>query len=215
VLIAGTSVGFDATAQPVQAGPARLFIGARSDPFFADADGSFHGFKWTGQDAFADRNVQSIILEVPNDMLSSDPEVGVWATVSMRSDGGIVQVDRGGHPTINPFINPNNVKNEYNLRHPVDDIANYLQLWSMFLEEHGYPAEEAEAAARIVLPDILRYDRTKPTAYPDGRALTDDAFSARFAWMSNGTIGPDGLKPHDDLLTGFPYLGVPNVYPVG
>jgi hypothetical protein len=33
VLIAGTSVGFDATAQPVQAGPARLFIGARSDPF--------------------------------------------------------------------------------------------------------------------------------------------------------------------------------------
>jgi hypothetical protein len=37
----------------------------------------------------------------------------VWATVSVRRDGAIVQVDRGGHPTINPFVNPNNIKNEY------------------------------------------------------------------------------------------------------
>jgi hypothetical protein len=215
VLIAGTPVGFDAAARPVQAGLARLFTGVRSDPFFADADGSFHGFKWTGQDAFADRNILSIALEVPSDMLSTDPVIGVWATVSVRRDGALVQVDRGGHPTINPFINPNNVKNEYNLRQPADDLANYLQLWSKLLEDNGYSPEEAGKAALIVLPDILRYDRTKPAAYPNGRALTDDVFSARFAWLSNGTIPPDGLKPHDDLLAEFPYLGVPNLYPVG
>jgi hypothetical protein len=215
VLIAGTPVGFDATARPVQAGQARLFMGVRSDPFFADADGSFHGFNWTGQDAFAGRNILSIALEVPSDMLSTDPVIGVWATVSLRRDGALVQVDRGGHPTINPFINPNNVKNEYNLRHPADDLGNYLQLWSKLLEDNGYPPEEARKAAQIVLPDILRYDRTKPAAYPNGRALTDDAFSARFAWMSNGKIPPDGLKPHDDLLAEFPYLGVPNLYPAG
>jgi Domain of unknown function (DUF4331) len=58
-------------------GPVRLFIGVRSDPFFAHADGSFHGFKWTGQDAFADRNIQSIALEVPNDMLGSESAIGV------------------------------------------------------------------------------------------------------------------------------------------
>jgi hypothetical protein len=215
VLIRDTPVGFDASARPVQAGPVRLFTGVRSDPFFADADGSFHGFQWTGQDAFADRNILSIALEVPNDMLSVDPAIGVWGTVSVRRDGAIVQVDRGGHPTINPFVNPNNVKNEYNLRQPADDLANYLELWTKFLEGNGYPPEEARKAALIVLPDILRYDRTKPTAYPNGRALTDDAFSARFAWMSNGKVGPDGLKPHDDMLTEFPYLGVPNLYPVG
>jgi hypothetical protein len=215
VLIAGTPVGFDATARPVQAGPVRLFTGVRSDPFFADADGSFHGFKWTGQDAFADRNILSIALEVPNDMLSAEPEIGVWATVSVRRDGALVQVDRGGHPTINPFINPNNVKNEYNLRQPADDLANYLQLWSKLLEGNGYSPEEAEVAARIVLPDILRYDRTKAAGYPNGRTLTDDVFSARFAWLSNGKIPADGLKPHDDMLTEFPYLGVPNLYPVG
>jgi hypothetical protein len=65
-----------------------------------------------------------------------------------------------------------------------------------------------------VLPDILRYDRGKPVGYPNGRAMTDDTFSLRFAWMSDGKIPPQGLKPHDDLLAELPYLGPPNVYPV-
>jgi Domain of unknown function (DUF4331) len=214
VLIADTPVGFDASAEPVDAGPVRLFLGVRSDPFFADADGAFHGFQWTGKDAFADRNILAIALEVPNDMLGTDPAIGVWATVSVRRDGAIVQVDRGGNPTINPFINPNNIKNEYNLRQPVDDLANYLDLWSKLLEGNGYSPEEARKAALIVLPDVLRYDRDRPTAYPNGRALTDDVFSARFAWLSHGKIGRDGLSPHDDMLPRFPYLGVPNRYPV-
>jgi hypothetical protein len=215
VLVAGTPVGFDATAEPVQAGPIRLFIGVRSDPFFADADGSFHGFKWTGQDAFADRNIQSIAMEVPNDLLSPDPTIGVWASVCVRQNGEILQVDRGGHPTINPFVSPNNTKNEYNVRQPVDDVANYLEIWSKFLETNGgYSPEDARTAALIVLPDILRYDRSQPASYPNGRTLTDDAFGSRFAWMSNGKIGSQGLKPHEDLLSDFPYLGVPNIYPV-
>jgi Domain of unknown function (DUF4331) len=110
---------------------------------------SFHGFQWTGQDAFADKNVLSIVMEVPHDMLSADPMIGLWVSVSQRQrDGSLVQVDRGGHPTINPFVNPNNVKNTYNLGQPV---------------------------------------RQDP---------------------------PQGLNPHADLLTEFPYLGPPNVYPV-
>jgi hypothetical protein len=214
VLVSGTPVGFDASAEPVRAGRVRLFIGVRSDPFFADADGSFHGFKWTGQDAFADRNILSIAMEVPDDMLGPDPAIGVWATVSERRGDEIVQVDRGGHPTINPFVNPNNVKNEYNMRQPADDLANYLELWSKLLESNGYTPEAAREAALIVLPDILRYDRSRPAAYPNGRAITDDVFSARFAWLTNGRVGPDGLKPHDDMLSGFPHLGVANLYPV-
>jgi hypothetical protein len=220
-LIQDTEVGFDGTALPVQAGPCRLFTGTRSDPFFADADGVLHwlidgqhgNFQWTGTDTFAGANILSIALEVPNEMLSTDSAIGVWASVSVRRDDEIVQVDRGGHPTINPFVNPNNVKNEYNLRQPVDDLANYLELWSELLENNGYSAAEARTAALIVLPDILRYDRGRPTAYPNGRALTDDVFSERFAWMTNGKVGPDGLKPHGDMLAEFPYLGVPNRYP--
>ena len=179
ILVADIPVSFDDAARPVQAGPVRLSIGVRSDPFFADADGSFHGFRWTGQDAFADRNILSIALEVPNDMLSPDPTIGVWVSVSVRRDGSIVQVDRGGHPTINPFVSPNDTKNEYNRRQPVDDVANYLEIWSKFLEANGgYSPEEARTAALVVLPDILRYDRSQPVAYPNGRSLTGDAFSA-------------------------------------
>jgi muconolactone delta-isomerase len=57
---------------------------------------------------------------------------------------------------------------------------------------------------------ILRYDRSVPAAYPNGRTLTDDVYSMRHAWLTYGRVGPDGLKPHDDLLNEFPYLGLPN-----
>jgi hypothetical protein len=49
----------------------------------------------------------------------------------------------------------------------------------------------------------------KPATYPNGRILTDDVYSLRFAWLSNGKIRPTGLKPHDNLLAHFPYLGPP------
>ena len=210
VLIEAAPVGFDATAHAVQAGTCRLFLGVRSDPFFADAEGALHGFQWTGQDTFAGKNILSIALEVPNAMLGADPLVGVWATISLCRDGKLIQMDRGGHPTINPFINPDSAKDEYNLRQPADDVANYLEPWSKLLEEHGYLPDEAKAAALTVLPDILRYNRAQPASYPNGRKLTDDVYSARFAWLTHGQITSDGLKPHADPLPDFPYLGVPN-----
>jgi hypothetical protein len=210
VLADAVPVGFDATAQPVQAGPCRLFVGARSDPFFADAEGALHGFKWTGHDDFADKDVQCIALEVPDDMLGRDPLVGLWATVSVRRDGTLVQVDRGGHPTLNPFINPEYAKDAFNAADPADDVATYLEPWKRILVQNGYAEAEATAAASTVLPDILRYDRARPAAYPNGRALTDDVFSARMMFLSNGAAAPDGLPPHDDLRTEFPYLGPPH-----
>jgi len=203
-------VSFDGTAQPVQAGRIRLFAGLRSDPFFADVEGALHGFDWTGHDDFADNNVDSIVLEVPDDMLGG-PVIGVWASISRYHDGVLEQLDRGGNPTINPFINPDGEKNLFNSRQPADDVANYLGPWSKILENAGgYSPEAAKTAALEVLPDILHYDRSKPATYPNGRIPTDDVYSMRFAWLTNGKVPPTGLKPHDDLLAGFPYLGPPN-----
>jgi Domain of unknown function (DUF4331) len=224
MLTASLPVGFDAAARPVQAGPVRLFAGVRSDPFFVDFDGTVHGFQWTGVDTFAGKNIQSIALEVPNDLLGAGPMIGGWATISLRRDRLLVQMDRGGHPTINPFLNPDGAKDLYNARQPADDVANYLGPWSQLLQANsgyspspllqdrgGYASpEQAKAAAMLVLPDILRYDRTQPAHYPNGRVPTDDVYSIRWAWLSNGKIPPTGLKPHDDLLANFPYLGPPN-----
>jgi hypothetical protein len=213
LLLSFIPVSFDATVEPVkfgESGSGRLCAGLRSDPFFADVEGALHGFQWTGHDDFAGNNVDSIALEVPSDMLGPGPVIGVWATISVRRDGLLSQVDRGGNPVINPFINPDGTKNLYNSRQPADDMANYLEPWSTILENGGYEPEAARAAARQVLPDILHYDRTKLAAYPNGRVPADDVYSMRFAWLTNGRIPPTGLKPHDDLLAHFPYLGPPH-----
>jgi Domain of unknown function (DUF4331) len=214
VLAEGIPVSFGGTAQPVQAGRIRLAAGLRSDPFFAAVEGALHGFAWTGHDDFAGNNVDSIVLEVPDDMLGG-PVIGVWASISRYTDDGTLeQLDRGGNPTINPFINPDGQKNLFNSRHPADDVADYLEPWSAILQNAGgYTPGQARAAALQVLPDMLRYDRTKPATYPNGRVLTDDVYSLRFAWLTNGKVPPSGLKPHDDLLASFPYLGPPNPDP--
>jgi hypothetical protein len=61
-----------------------------------------------------------------------------------------------------------------------------------------------------VLPDILRYDRDRPAAYPNGRTLTDDVLDARLAMLTNGRVTGDHIGPHADLLAEFPYLGDPH-----
>ena len=210
VLIEATPVGFDARAMPVQAGSCRVFIGKRSDPFFADAEGYFHGLKWTGNDNFVNANILTIALEVPNEMLGRGPVIGVWMTVSLRRNGMLVQMDRGGNPSFNPILNADDIKDGFNSTDPVDDVKNYLKPLSETLEKHGYRPDEATAAALTLLPDILRYDRTMPAHYPNGRVMTDDAFSARVAFLTHGRVTSQGLKPHDDLLAELPFLGPPN-----
>ena len=150
------------------------------------------------------------MLEVPDDMLGG-PVIGVWASISRRRDGVLEQMDRGGNPTINPFINPDGEKNLFNSRQPADDVANYLGPWSAILENAGgYPPEQAKAAALRCCPTSCATTAPSPPPTPTAACLTDDVYSMRFAWLTNGKVPPSGLKPHDDLLNDFPYLGPPN-----
>ena len=195
----------------MEANGIRLAAGLRSDPFFADVEGALHGFAWTGHDDFAGNNVDSIVARGPRRHARRPGHRRVGLDQPATSDGVLEQLDRGGNPTINPFINPDGEKNLFNSRQPADDVANYLEPWSAILQNAGgYTPEQARAAALQVLPDILHYDRTQPATYPNGRILTDDVYSLRFAWLTNGKVPPSGLKPHDDLLAHFPYLGPPN-----
>jgi hypothetical protein len=77
----------------------------------------------------------------------------------------------------------------------------------------GEQAKQPEALGEAiieVLPDILRFDRSKAAAYPNGRTLTDDVFDARLALVSNGKIPGDSIGTHTDLLADFPYLETPH-----
>jgi hypothetical protein len=218
VLIEATPVTFDATAMPVQAAPCRLFVGKRSDPFFADADGVLHwlidgqagDFQWTGTDTFGEANILAMVLEVPNEMLGSGPQIGAWVTLSLRRDGVLVQMDHEANPSFNPILNADDIKDAFNATDPVDDVKNYLQPLSATLERHGYSHDEATAAALTLLPDILHYDRTIQAHYPNGRVMTDDVFSARMIFMVHGQASPQDVQPHEDLLAEFPYLGMPH-----
>jgi pimeloyl-ACP methyl ester carboxylesterase len=60
-----------------EAGDYRFFAGWRSDPFFFDTMGALNNLQFTGDDFFTDKDVCSIVLEVPNsapDFLSHDTD---------------------------------------------------------------------------------------------------------------------------------------------
>jgi hypothetical protein len=214
LLIADTPVGFDSDTKPVQAGPSRVFIGVRSDPFFADGEGAFHDFQFTGDDTFAGKNILTMALEVPNTMLGSGPSIAAWATVSVRQNDALVQVDRVGNPSFNPFF-VDELKNKFNAGQPVNDVANYLEPWSKLLESRGYAPAEARETVLTVLPDMLHYDRNRPAHYPNGRVVTDDVYDMRMAFLTHGRVTSDGVEPHDDYLSEFPFLGLPNAQAEG
>jgi hypothetical protein len=91
-------------------------------------------------------------------------------------------------------------------------VTNYLEAWSSVLQQNGYAPEEATAAALSVLPDILRFDRSRPAGYLNGRHPADDAFMTWMNFLCNGQAGVSGLKPHDGLPADFPYLEPPVPY---
>jgi hypothetical protein len=101
---------------------------------------------------------------------------------------------------------------EHRAQVPFDGSGGQEQLGANLGAGEGWSCRSTGSApSRLqVLPDILHYDRTQPATYPNGRVPTDDVYSQRFAWLTNGKVPPSGLKPHDDLLPHFPYLGPPN-----
>ncbi|MER7765718.1 DUF4331 family protein [Kitasatospora sp. NPDC096140] len=210
-LVSGAPVSFTGTPAVVEAGPYRVSAGLRSDPFFADLDGIVHEFRWTGVDWGADKNVFGIVLEAPDAEFGAAPQIGVWARVSVRRDGRLVSVDRGAHPSLTAYFNEEDVKDAYNAGEPAEDWQTYREPWTARLQHFGgYTTDAAEAQLRIVLPDVLRYDRARPAGYPNGRTLSDDVTSARLSMLTDGTVPTDHIGPHTDLLPAFPYLGHPH-----
>jgi hypothetical protein len=206
---APVSTGSD--AQVTEAGDYRFFAGWRSDPFFYDVGGALNDFQFTGEDFFADKDVCSIVLELPNSELGA-AEVGLWQRTLVPADSGDwVQVDRGAHTQQVTFVIPNEEKSEYLGGDPTDD-ARFVDSIAHSLEHAGgYTPEEARRLAEPMLPDILPYDPRQPVGYPDnGRLFTDDVGDYLVAILTNGRVTEDKVGPHEDFLSEFPYLGPPH-----
>jgi uncharacterized protein DUF4331 len=209
VIVAGAPVSTGREARVTGAGDYRFFAGWRSDPFFFDVRGALNNLQFTGADFLADKDVCSIVLELPHSALAPK-RVGLWARTLDGAGGDWVQADRGALPVQAVFL-VGAERDAYLAGEPADD-ARFVAVFAHALEHAGgYPPEEARRVAGTLLPAILPYDPTRPASFPgNGRTLTDDAGDAFLAVLTNGKVTEDKLGPHDDLLAEFPYLGPPH-----
>ncbi len=100
----------------------------------------------------------------------------------------------------------------FNQSQPAEDRGLFLDKFASYLQGTGrYSADEATAVAATLLPDILTYDWATPSRFPNGRTLTDDVSDWMWALLTKGTAPNDGIGPHTDLISDFPYLGPPHM----
>jgi hypothetical protein len=136
VIVEGAPVSMTGEAQVTEAGGYRFFAGWRSDPFFFDG-GALNNFQWVGVDFFGDKDICSIVLEVPNAALGKK-EMGLWARTVIRVAGdgaGWVQTDRGARASQTPFLSGD--QNEaYRAGEPAND-ARFVPVFAHSLEHTG------------------------------------------------------------------------------
>ena len=241
----GRSTGFsEATPYVATKDGVSVFAGQRDDPFFFDLLGFLNilgpGTSLIGcggpndhpeRNFFADRNVSSIVLEVPSSMLTGgSSNIGVWATTT----SGTSQVDRMGRPAINTVFIPNNplppdrvtdgkasLKNTFNKSEPVNDQANFRGEVEDTLEvlfslndgsdpDTGDDAAQIQGLANFLLPDILTIDTASDAGFPNGRRLADDVIDTELGLITEGLITTDCVADDNTFLGAFPYLGSPN-----
>lgn len=193
-----------------------VFAGLRDDPFFFDlaAFRGLHQFcdEFT-EDFFAGFSVNSMVLQVDTDSLGDRPNIGVWATIETPDDSGTyVQRDQMGRPAINTVLISTGNKAAFNAGQPKDqfemfgdDVIAHL----IALDPLHDPAR-AEFLAHILLPDLLTFDTSAPSAFLNGRGLADDVIDAELGLLTRGALPGDCVDGNDvAFLDAFPYLAPP------
>ena len=205
VVIQQAPVSIGREAMVTNAADYRFFAGWRSDPFFFDVNGNFNHMQFTGDDFFKDKNVCSIVIELPNSALGSNA-VGIWARTVDKTEEGWIQAERGGRPMQAVFL-VGEEREAYLSGEPANDDR-FIGVFAHELEHSGgYTPEDAVDVARKLLPDILSYN---PRGPHNGRTLTDDVVDVFLSIYTNGKVTGDKVGPHGDLLDEFPYLGPPH-----
>jgi hypothetical protein len=206
VILQHAPVSLTREAAIAGSGPYRFFAGLRSEPFFADPEGFVDNMQWTGRDGWAGNNIFGIVLEVPNSALGPQPQIGIWGRTMARVQGVLTPVNQMGRPGNNVFRQGADT----NATPPVQQRERYLGQYVALFKTFGYPEAEAMALTLEWLPDILPYDYTNATGYPNGRQLADDIVDNLVEIMTRGKMRDDRVQAHTDYLSEFPYLGIPH-----
>jgi Domain of unknown function (DUF4331) len=184
-------------------------------------------------DFFANLNTNAIVLSVPNSQLPNT--IGVWATTQYWKNGKWRAGDQMGRPAINTVFNPAADKDLFNRTAPDrqatafggkfrTNVINGLKFFSSLDTEGAYSNAQAGALADVLIPDVLVYSRSSKLPAPlNGRALADDVIDVELNVTTGGdpldlfanrnatgAVPGDGVGPHTDYLSRFPYLGKPH-----
>ncbi len=184
-------------------------------------------------DFFANLNTNAIVLSIPSSQLPDT--IGVWAVTQYRKDGKWRAGDQMGRPAINTVFNPAADKDLFNRTPPSKqataydgkfrkNVINGLKFFSSLDSEGDYSDAQAAALADVLIPDVLVYSRSSSLPAPlNGRALADDVIDVELNVTTGGdplglfadrdatgAVPGDGVGPHTDYLSRFPYLGRPH-----
>jgi hypothetical protein len=215
-------------------GDGKVLAGVRSDPFFFDLTG-FVGTLFdigaddlgvTPTDFFTPLNTNAIVIEVPDDQLGG--AIGVWGQTTWWDGTAWQPGDQMGRPAINTVFNTSLVdggasttKNQFNATPPsqqrtafggkfrtnvITTLTNINAVLGTGAPD--YTVTQAEGLADFLLPDVLTYDTATVAGGLNGRDLDDDVIDIELGITTNGSVRSDGVGPHADYLTVFPYLGV-------
>jgi len=209
LIIANAPVSWDGGVRVTDGDGSRFFAGLRSDPWFADVAGVFDGFRFTGTDTFASRNVFGIAIEVPVEWLGWT-SLGVWARSVAVVDGTATTVDQVGRPLVSGLLPTDEDRLALNRTPPAEQLDRLRGPFVRLLNSFGYDDGDTARLLGDLLPDVLASDPSRPAGYPNGRRLMDDILDLRLAMLTRGRVVSDGVGPHADLLDGFPYLGPPH-----
>jgi len=198
-----------------------IYAGPREDPFVFDLLG-FDRFvagqtpNFTGANAFAGFNVNSIVIEVPLSLVvGSAQQFGVWAVTYDVLNGApsqLQQVDRMGNPVINTALIPAALKDAFNSGIPQNDGANFGPTILKTLSNFNTPGANVAILAAVALPDTLKFNVSQPDGFPNGRRLQDRPVDLELQLITGNPAVTDGtaaLQTAKVYLSTFPYLGPP------
>jgi hypothetical protein len=221
---AGAFVLEGQTGETINTDGTRMWAGRIGDSFYIDlsllaivnsaiADGTAPDLSaWRPENAensFANKTVDSIVLEVPHQhqQLRPGARASVWSATKLATDaGGWRQINRAGHPMMWPIFWPNDTdfSDPANFRRPSDDfgaagtyigekIAAVVSASGAAASPHAY----GQTVASRLLPDVLPYVIGTPASYGfatfNGRTLADNAPEAMLSLVTNTAV-PSGLN---------------------
>ena len=206
IIVRDAPVSFTQEARITTEGQYRFYAGIRSEPFFADPIGFQNNLQWTGHDFWAGKNVFGIVLEVPNNALGPNQQIGIWGRTMALVHGRLTSVNQMGRPGNNALRQGADT----NSTPPSQQRERFFSQYVAMFQTFGYTEAEATRLTLEWLPDILPYNYMSAAGYPNGRQLTDDIADNLAAIITQGRMRDDLVYPHTDYLLEFPYLGIPN-----